>query len=148
MTDTSPPPKTSVQYSDCGSQTIQTHCLIIPRSGDGDAALPSETTRPPGSSVYRMLSSTEELDKVLRGVVFRHSSRAAICYSGRESPLAEIPHDVAAIENLINGDPRKTLEETVVQKEMSSRPGFSQKSAYLEKIKSFLEQCEEMTGGM
>ena len=54
VTDTSPPPKSSIAYTDCGAQKIATECLLIPYSW-GSA---------PGE-VVRVRSTEEKLDQAI-----------------------------------------------------------------------------------
>ena len=89
--------------------------------------------------MYRMLTSSDILDKV----IFSRSSPGM-----NPTPLPEVARDVTAIENLIGSDPLKTHKETVYETAMQSKPGFSKKLAYLEKIQSFLCECKEMSGGV
>lgn len=138
VTDTSPPPKSSIFYSGCGAQTIATECLVIPvpsargRDGRGETM-----PMPPARNVYRMCSSSEKLDRVL----LRHSSRASPNSAVVTTFLRGVQRDVPAIQSLISNDPMKTLKEKIDCTKES-------KQGYLDKIQSFLKGCQEMAGGI
>ena len=131
ITDTSPPPASSIAYSDCGAQTIATYCLVIPSSG-GFGHTRGRASAPESNVVYRMNASKEKLDDV----IFNRASPGI---------LPEVQNDMTAIAKLIGSDPWKTLKETVPD-------GNGSRRAYFEKIKSFLENCketeDETPGGM
>ena len=92
VTDTSPPPKSSIAYTDCGAQKIATECLLIPYSW-GSA---------PGE-VVRVRSTEEKLDEVILRP-FQHSTRAS-ALTPRSLPA--VPDDMKAIEEMISSDPWK-----------------------------------------
>ena len=137
ITDTSPPPTSSICYTDCGSQTMQTDCLVISSSGGKRGAPTACTTR---EVVVRAQSSTEVLDKVL----WRSFSRSTPAPAYRSTALAEtshlasVPEDAETIVELISNDQQKTLRENVEDYE-----GKGTKMVFLEKIKSFLIDCKD-----
>ena len=125
VTDTSPPPKSSIAYTDCGAQKISTECLLIPY-GWGSA---------PGE-VVRVRSTEEKLDEVILRP-FRHSTRAS-ALTPRSLPA--VLDDMKAVEVMISSDPWKTRRETMPDTKGS-------KWAYLKKMESFLLECQDMSGG-
>ena len=137
VTDRSEPPKPSIWYTQCGSQTAVTQCMIIASNATEVSAKAEKNEN--RLVVARKPSQTREVNNATA------QARKYWRSTGRKDDLPGVHLDMPKILDMIRGDPKKSVKEER-QNIILAKPNGSKKE-YMDMIDTHLGKCKEDEAG-